>query len=280
MFPPHRTGETARAGRVVGWSEWGDPQGWPVVFCTGAAMTSSMGFTDRATERVICIDRAGLGRSDPDPEKSFVSWTEDAGAVLAAIGVTKPAVIGFSQGGPFALALAGAGLACRVALVAAQDELAHPALRPRLAPEIARMVDAIGSDRRSFEANLAGRADAQGMFDLVLALSSQHDRARYAQPAFAAAYRGTLEHAFARGPGGYVRDLVLAMSPWPIAPEWVETPVTLWYGELDTSPVHSPDFGETLARRLPHATRHVLPDEGGSILWTRAREILEDLAAH
>jgi hypothetical protein len=33
----------------------------------------------------------------------------------------------------------------------------------------------------------------------------------------------------------------------------------------DTSTVHSPDFG---------ATRFLEPQEGGSILWTRARDIL------
>jgi hypothetical protein len=56
--------------------------------------------------------------------------------------------------------------------------------------------------------------------------------------------------------------------------------VDLWYGAQDTSPVHSPDFGATLAARLPRATRTVDPGEGGSILWTRARDILARLEGH
>jgi hypothetical protein len=41
--------------------------------------------------------------------------------------------------------------------------------------------------------------------------------------------------------------------------------------------VHSPDHGATLARRFARAGRHLLEGEGGSILWTRASEILTSL---
>jgi pimeloyl-ACP methyl ester carboxylesterase len=53
--------------------------------------------------------------------------------------------------------------------------------------------------------------------------------------------------------------------------------VDLWYGALDASPVHSPDHGETLARRIPRCRRHVVADAGGSILWTHGTEILRAL---
>lgn len=57
-------------------------------------------------------------------------------------------------------------------------------------------------------------------------------------------------------------------------PEHITVPVELWYGGADTSTVHSPDFGATLATRLPNSTHTLEPREGGSILWTRARDIL------
>jgi hypothetical protein len=34
--------------------------------------------------------------------------------------------------------------------------------------------------------------------------------------------------------------------------------VHLWYGRHDTSPVHSPDLGESLAYRIPGAMRTVV----------------------
>lgn len=280
---PARTGEVLRDGRPVGWAEWGAVDGAPVVFCTGAGMSSSFGFGFAALRelgvRLVCVDRAGLGRSAPDPAKSFASYAADVAAVLSQLGVARPRALGFSQGGPFAVALAAAGVVSRIALVSATDELARASMRPLLVPDIARMVDAIAADAPGFEAAFAANADADGLWALVLGMSAPGDRAIYEQPAFAAAYRRALHEGFAQGAAGYVRDLVLATSPWPTPPEAISLPVQLWYGALDTSPVHSPDMGATLARRFPHATRHVLADEGGALLWTRSRDLLADLLA-
>ncbi len=62
--------------------------------------------------------------------------------------------------------------------------------------------------------------------------------------------------------------------------EDITIPVDLWYGGLDTSTVHSPDFGATLASRLPNASHTVDPEEGGSILATRSGDILAKLKSH
>lgn len=53
--------------------------------------------------------------------------------------------------------------------------------------------------------------------------------------------------------------------------------MTLWYGKADESPMHSPDHGRTLARRLPRGELVLLPDEGGALPWTRGDEILDRL---
>lgn len=279
---PDRTDHIEREnGRRVGWSEWGAPHGKPVLFCTGAGMTSSFGFgADALRElgvRLLCVDRAGLGGSEPDPDKSFESYARDVDAVLKSESLTRPPVIGLSQGAPFAVALAGANLVSAMALVSGQDELAYPPTRRLLHPEVANMVSAIEADRAGFEASFAARVDADGLWALILGMSAPEDRALYEEPAFAAAYRQSLAEGFARGPHGYVRDLTLAMSRWPTQPEAITVPVSLWYGKRDTSPVHSPDFGATLSSRFPQATLHALPEEGGAILWTRGRDILREL---
>jgi pimeloyl-ACP methyl ester carboxylesterase len=252
-----------------------------VLFCTGAAMAGSLGFGGEAVHalgvRLLCVDRPGLGLSEPDGDKSLGSWARDVGAVLAALGLVRPRAVGFSQGAPFAVALAASGLTSALALVSGQDELAHPSLRPLLGPDVARLVDAVAADRARFEADFAARVDAQGMWSLVLGMSAPEDRARYEEPAFAAAFRASLEGGFAQGPAGYVRDLALALGRWALPPEEVRVPVHLWYGGRDTSPVHSPDAGATLQGRFPRAWRSVLEAEGGSLLWTRGGDVLAEL---
>jgi len=263
--------------RTLAWSEWGPVDGIPVLFCTGAAMSGSLGFSMAFLRdldlRLIAIDRPGLGRSDPHPAKTLSSWVADIRVLLRSLARCPVLAVGFSQGAPFALALAGGGLVAGLAIVSGQDELAHPDLLPRLHPEVRGMVETARADPVGFECQFAQMASAEGLWRLIIAMSGEQDRRLYESEGFGAAYRQCLEEGFAQGSAGYARDLVNALGPWPVVEE-ITVPVDLWYGALDTSTVHSPDFGETLAARLPHATRTVDPVAGGSILWTRAGDIL------
>lgn len=280
LAPPTGQGHVARAGRRIGWTAWGDERGRPLLFVHGAALTGMLGPPADALAGVrwISVDRAGLGRSDPDPAKSFASVADDTAAVLAALGIERPSAIAFSQGAPFAVELAGRGALSALAIVSGQDDLTHPATFDRLHPDVAHLVGSAVADAVELEEQLTGFADAAGLWTLIVGGSSDHDRAVYEQPAFAAAFRAALDDGFAQGNAGYARDLVLALGPWPTRPERVTIPVHLWYGLRDASTTHSPDAGATLALRFPSAVRHALPDEGGSLLWTRGAEIVAALS--
>jgi pimeloyl-ACP methyl ester carboxylesterase len=119
-----------------------------------------------------------------------------------------------------------------------------------------------------------------GELGVVHQLSAECDRALYLSNSFSQAYQRCLQEGFSQGAEGYARDLVNAVSAWSFALEDITVPVDLWYGGLDTSPVHSPDFGVTLAARLPQATHILDPNEGSSILWTRSHAILLRLKSH
>lgn len=266
-------------GRRLAWHEWGPVTGRPVIFCTGAGMSGSLGFGEDCLEdlglRLIVPDRPGLGGSDPHPSKTLTSWADD---IARLPGLQGAAAVGFSQGGPFALALAAAGLVDRVALVCAQDDFGHAATAAQLPPEVAAMVAAARQDPAGFERQIAGTATAGWLWDMIMTMSSEGDRAVFGDPDFAGRYRACLDQGFAQGAAGYARDLALTWNDWPMGPEDIATPVRLWYGRQDTSPVHSPDFGATLARRLPNAALTIDDGAGSAMLWTRARDILADLA--
>ena len=142
--PVRKSSLTLSDGRRLAWSEWGPAGGTPVIFCTGAGMSGSMGFggqsLGRLKLRLIAIDRPGLGASDPHPAKTLTSWAKDVGELIAARALTRPLAVGFSQGAPFALSLAAAGHISGAAIVLGQDELAHPAISPLLVSAVAKMV--------------------------------------------------------------------------------------------------------------------------------------------
>lgn len=270
-------------GRRLAWAEWGPERGTPVLLCPGAATSRSLGFggddVDSLGIRLISLDRPGLGGSDPRPGRTLDDWAQDVAEFIASHGLARPAIVGFSQGAPYALACAAAGLVRAAAIVSGTDELARPTMRPRLAPEVRRLVEAVANDPAAVERSFGAFASGDAMWELVVTLSGDDDRAVYTEPTFARAFRRALSEAFTQGPAGYARDTVLAMSPWPFDVAAIAAPVELWYGAKDTSAVHSPDLGESLARRIPTAQRHVLADAGGALLWTHAAAVLRSLLA-
>ena len=247
-------------------------------------MSGTLGFGAQHLEalgvRLLALDRPGLGGSTHDPAKTLTSWASDVRELIYALDLVDPVAVGFSQGGPFALALAAENLVGAVALVSAQDDLAHEAIYALLPAQVAGMVDAARADPAAFEAEMAGIATDEFLWTLIRDMSAPVDRAIYEAPAFAELYRSSLREGFARGAQGYARDLVIALNEWPFRLEQISVPVDLWFGAMDTSPVHSPDFGATLKARLPNSSLIVAEDQGSAILWTRAREILQKLLAH
>lgn len=275
-----RVGTTRLAdGRRLGWAEWGPGSGAPVLLCPGAATSRSLGFggevVDELGVRLVSIDRPGLGASDPAPGRTFADWVSDVRAFVAARELGEVRVVGNSQGAPFALACAAAGVVRAAAVVAGTDELAR--MPEKLAPEVRRLIEGIAADPAGVERAFGGFASSEKMWELMLATCGDFDRAIYMEEGFARALRETLREAFIQGPGGYARDTVLAMSRWTFDVAAIAVPVDLWYGANDTSTVHSPDLGESLARRIATARRCVIADAGGSLLWTHAEQVLRTL---
>lgn len=282
VAPERRIASRLPDGRVLSAWAWGPADGRAVLFCPGAGMSGALGFGHEVLassgRQLVAVDRPGLGGSDPDPGKTLASVAADIAALVAAEGLSRPVAVGFSQSAPFALALAAAGIVERVALVSGQDDFGDPDIAARLDPQVGGMVAAARADPAGFEAQVAATATADWLWSMIAAMSGAADRAVYEAPEFALRYRAALDEGFRQGAAGYARDLVAAVTPWPFAPEAIGVPVDLWYGALDTSPVHSPDFGATLERRLPRARRTVLPDAGSALLWTHAADILGALA--
>ncbi|KZK79264.1 Alpha/beta hydrolase family protein [Pseudovibrio sp. Ad13] len=268
--------------RALTWSEWGDADGRPVILCQGAGMASAIPFGEQTAKnlglRVLSVDRPGLGKSGADPEKNFESWAEDIKELLDFVKADQAFAIGFSQGAPFALALAASGLVDGVAIVSGQDELAFPGMFAKLPDELKGMVSLACDDPDRLEADIAGMATADWLWQMIEGMSGEEDRAFYASALFAPLYRDALASGFAQGAAGYARDTRLAMGRWSFNVENIKQDVQLWYGLKDTSPVHSPDFGSTLATRLSCSELHQIAEEGSAILWTHADAILSRLA--
>ncbi|QVQ53012.1 alpha/beta hydrolase [Spiractinospora alimapuensis] len=279
--PPTRVGQTTLDdGRVLGWAEWGPRDGVPVVLCPGAGTSRSLGLAcgvpDAVGARLISVDRPGLGVSSPDPGRTLRDFATDLENLTSLRDIGHPAVVGNSQGAPFALACAAMGTASAVAVVAGADEVAAPEFAADLPPELHALVEAIDDDPAGVEADFL-TFTADRIRNMVLSRSPTRDLAVYKDPGFDAAYRRALAEGFAQGAVGYARDTVLAMDQWDLPLSAITVPVDIWYGTEDTT--HSPDRGRFLATRIAGAERHLVPDAGGSLLWTHGERVLGTLLA-
>ncbi|MFZ4182371.1 alpha/beta fold hydrolase [Streptomyces pseudogriseolus] len=277
---PARLGATRLPdGRLLGWAEWGPPDGTPVLLCPGAATSRRLGFGPDAVRtlgvRLISVDRPGLGASTSAPGRTFADFAQDIRHLTEVRELGRPAVVGNSQGAPFALACAAEGVVSGVAVVSGADEIAAEEFASALPAEVRGLVERVAADPAGAEEFFAG-FDAEAMRAMVMHTDVACDRAVYQEPGFADAYRRSLEEGFAQGAAaGYARDTVLAMGRWPFALPDITVPVDIWYGEHDTG--HSPDQGHRLATRIPGARRHTVPGAGGSLLWTHPGPILSSL---
>lgn len=262
-------------GRTLAFRGYGAEGGAPVLFVPGAASGSLMRFgeelLDRRGLRLVSVDRPGLGSSAVDPDKSLTSVADDLRRLTASLGGPVP-VVANSQGAPFALAAALAGAVSRVVLVSPVDEVAHPPTTALLPAPVRELVAAVAANPHDARVRFAGFT-AGSFFDFVLGDHPPSDAAVFTDPDFRALFRAVLDDGFRQGPDGYARDTVLAMSPWRLALDAIDVPVTVLFGADDAS--HSPDLGTTLTARIPTAERIVVPDVGGSLLWARPERVLD-----
>ena len=273
-------------GHRVAVAEYGDPQGRPVFFLHGTpACRLGNDFVDAPARergvRVICPDRGGVGRSDPVPGRTLAGYAREIDDLADALGLDEFGVVGYSGGGPFAVACA-AGCGPRLKSVALMASVApvddREGARDGLAASDLHLLDlSLHSPARArwllrFE-RLATMLVPSLAVKQLAAEVTPVDRAELARHDPRAAMAGFVE-ALRPGPNGVITDYRLWGSPWAVDWSAIRVPVHVFQGDADAFvPVH---HAEDLMRRLPDTMGHLhlLPDTGHFSIQGRFGEIL------
>ncbi|KAK5130218.1 hypothetical protein LTR08_002303 [Meristemomyces frigidus] len=101
-------------GRLISFSEVGDPEGAAVFICVGMGLTRYVTafYDELATTlrlRLITVDRPGVGGSEPFPptdRSGPLSWPDDVLAISQQLGIAKFSLLAHSAGAIYALATA------------------------------------------------------------------------------------------------------------------------------------------------------------------------------
>ncbi|KAF2855829.1 alpha/beta-hydrolase [Plenodomus tracheiphilus IPT5] len=96
-------------GRIISFSEVGDPEGYAIFVCVGMGLTRFvMAFYDQLATtlklRLITPDRPGIGGSQVDPTGTPLSWPDDVLIICQALKISKFSLLAHSAGAIYALA--------------------------------------------------------------------------------------------------------------------------------------------------------------------------------
>jgi pimeloyl-ACP methyl ester carboxylesterase len=261
-------------GRELCWAQWGELDADPVVYCHGLPGSRRDlespeldGLAAAAGKRLVAVDRPGFGGSTFQRGRTIDDWAADVAAVTAELGIDRFAVLGYSSGGPYALACALAlpERVPAVVLVSAAAPVDYPRWREgtgradrlmmrasRLARPLARL--AVAAARRQAQR----RPEA---FSRQLEREfSPADRALHADLSVRESLRALFLDATRNGVGGVVSDYAISARPWGAPLERVKVPVRLFHGDDDhVVPLH---HAEWYAGRIPDARLEVWSGAG------------------
>jgi pimeloyl-ACP methyl ester carboxylesterase len=292
-FKNQSTGTTIqlRDGRTLGYAQYGDPAGKPLIFMHGFpdshitrhpddALTASLGV------RLIIPDRPGIGLSSFKPARSLVERVEDVVELADLLKLPRFAVLGWSAGGPYALAcafkipdrLTAVGVACGFAPLDRPGALAGmtremkqfiPMLRRM--PWMARLF--MVSLPRQYQKNPERAFNKQ--FGTALSAADAQVMAR--PEIHANLLEGAVE-AMRQGSRGPSMEMQLLFAyPWGFRPEDIPGKVSLWYGDADA--LVPLQMGHYLANILPYSNLTICQGEGHMLYVPRWTEILKTLTA-
>jgi pimeloyl-ACP methyl ester carboxylesterase len=244
--------------RHVAYAEYGDPAGHPVVFFHGTPGTCRLGRlfdtpARREGVRVLAVDRPGYGGSSPWPTRDLTDTDAFVRPVLDDAGVDRAGVVGFSGGGPHALAFAATCGDC----VTSVDVVAGAAPSPT--PPAQRLLGRLASTTPRL---LSGLFRAQAWLATRVSpavVVSQYTSATGRIPDEVATL---VARDFADAVGGArrgaVTELRLLAAPWELPLATVDSPVRLWHGTHDANvPLEG---ARALRDRLPDARLHTVED--------------------
>ena len=259
-----------RDGRRMAYCEWGDREGRPVVLLHGKPGSRLFCPDEEATEaagvHLITMDRPGYGRSDPRPDRTLLDWTEDYIELAGQLDLPPCPVVGWSSGGPYAMALG----------VRAPDRVSTIGLAASVGPveHVPGALDAYSPDGRA-ALELLARDRAAGLaaaskhyawlegdgWERVFAESwGEADDRVLAEPANLAAMRGLIREGARQGSAGYAADWVAESEPWDFSVADIGHPVLVWWGEADLAVGRAAT--NYLAGSIPRATLVTYPGEG------------------
>jgi pimeloyl-ACP methyl ester carboxylesterase len=278
-------------GRTLEVATAGNPSGKTIYFHHGTpgttrTMKSLEGLLEYGDFYLVTASRPGYGQSSRQPDRTIASVIDDVSSVLAHVGRDEYVALGWSGGGPHALASAALDERCRAGVTLARVAPADvdfdwtEGMGPENVEEFALAKEG-GPAYEEFMAatgEMLGSTTKDNILELFGGLFSQPDREAMADDDERELFVEGMRYGFVNGWRGYFDDNVAVMSPWGFDVGDITIPVHLFYGDDDLMVPSA--HGKWLSAHVPQATTTHHPEDGHlSIFMNHLDEVAAALQA-
>ncbi|MBK9121895.1 MAG: alpha/beta hydrolase [Chloroflexi bacterium] len=282
---------TLRDGRTLGYAEWGDPNGRPVLLFGGSTSSRLLRPSDTAslTEsgvHLYTFDRPGTGLSSRQPNRTLLDWPADVRDFADQKQLGRFAVIGGSLGGAYAVACAYAlpdRLICAsiVSGVAGLDDPDVFASQNRATQTLTRMAQRnpkLLAFQNSMSRPLISSRFGKRMLRAALGNLPASDLALLDRPGEMDIMHESVRECLRPGGSGAADDMRAVVLDWGFNLEDIETKVFIWQGEDD--PQATPAMARYMAARITDSETRLIPGAGHLLIISHWRDIVAQLVGY
>jgi pimeloyl-ACP methyl ester carboxylesterase len=275
-------------GRRLGYNERGPVDGKPLFYFHGSPssrLEADLFLSDEllrsSNTRLIVADRPGMGLSDFQPDRRQLDWTRDVAALADHLEIERFAVLGYSLGGPYALAcayalperLTRAGIVSGAALFTIPELVANINEGTRRFLTLPREKPWLSHLFLGLMLGILPRI-APGPFikSAVAVLPDPDKELVTTSPEVQGGFIRMVREAMRQGTKGGHQDSLLSVTDPGFRLQEIRVPVLLWHGELDQNiPVAMARY---MATAIPNCQATYYAGEGHLSLFKKHAETI------
>jgi pimeloyl-ACP methyl ester carboxylesterase len=268
---------------MLGYAEYGDPAGWPLVYLHGfPGSRLAGGVLDHSARtvgvRVLAPERPGLGLSSPRSRRTLLDHARDVLELARALRIERFAVLGESGGGPYALAIAHAlpervecaAIVCGLGPAGCPGWTDGLAVKERIGYAIAGRAPLLAA-RALLPIGAWARRRSTTFLHVTRWQLGEADR-DVLRGSLGELVAADFAEAFRQGSRAVGQELALLFGPWPFDPTAITVPVVFFHGTDDRTVSLTATRG--LAAQVPRARLEVAEGHGHFSLLAREGENL------
>ncbi|KAA5544068.1 alpha/beta fold hydrolase [Adhaeribacter rhizoryzae] len=277
------------SGFKLGLAISGRTNGNPIVFFHGLgasrqAVHPDASLADALNARIIAFDRPGIGLSDKRNYYSLQDFADMVAEALVLLNIKeKVSVLGWSGGGPYALAFAQRypQLVRNVGLANSSIPFYGPGVK-KILPKNWKLIRWFNNYTpwlsRLFFRNIFSKvkkAPEKLIARAIENLPAPDRTLLFLNPKLATMFQQATLDVYAQGAEGIYRDARTISGPWGFHLEDITVPTYQWHGSLDKLwPLATAYF---LDERLPHNTLKIFKNEAHLLYLNHWQEIIKTL---